>query len=183
MKKLQPGSLLISEPFLQDDNFDRTVILLCSHGSEGSFGLVLNRKANLKLSDVLDFDHRHFDLQLGIGGPMEYNTLHYLHQMADLEDSIHLTENVYWGGDFETLKSRLETGVVSEESIRFFLGYSGWSPGQLEEELRKNVWFVNQTAANKLFNLNADSLWRSVLKEMGGKYRMYSNYPTDPSLN
>ena len=81
------------------------------------------------------------------------------------------------------LKRRLETGQVGPSDIKFFLGYSGWSTGQLDEELEKNNWIINKSAANKLFTLDAETLWRSVLKEMGGKYRMLSNYPLDPSLN
>jgi putative transcriptional regulator len=182
MTKVQEGSILISEPFLGDPNFERTVVLVCKHDEEGSFGLVLNRKSTLKLSDVLDYDHS-FDTELGVGGPMQYNTLHYIHRVEALEESIPLADSLYWGGDYEQLQEFILKGKIEPADIRFFLGYSGWSPGQLEEEVDKNVWIVNNNATDKLFTLDADSLWRQILKEMGGKYKVLANYPIDPSLN
>lgn len=182
--KPQNGSILISEPYLGDPNFERTVVLICSHSEdEGTFGLVLNRMSNLKLSDVIDVYSDTFEAELGIGGPVQYNTLHYVHRLSQLSQAVKLGEDVYWGGDFEMLRTMIGSGLVSPSEIRFFLGYSGWTPGQLQEEIDKNVWIVNNNAANKLFNLEADSLWRSILREMGGKYKVLSNYPVDPRLN
>lgn len=182
--KPQNGSILISEPYLGDPNFERSVVLLCSHvEDEGSFGLVLNRASNLNLSDVLDVFSDDFDMNLGIGGPVQYNTLHYIHRLPDLPQAVELAQDVYWGGDFETLRTMIDTGQVNKDDVRFFLGYSGWTPGQLQEEIDKNVWIVNNNAANKLFNLDTETLWRSILREMGGKFKVLSNYPEDPRLN
>jgi putative transcriptional regulator len=183
MRKVRNGSILISEPYLGDPNFERTVVLVCRHSPEGTFGLVLNRPGTLKLSDVLTFPDTSFDTALGIGGPMQTNTLHYLHQIPDLNESIKLTQNLYWGGDFEQLQEFMTQGRLNPFNIRFFLGYSGWGKGQLEEEVSKNVWIVNNKAADKLFNLDTNTLWRQILKDMGGKYKMFSNYPVDPGLN
>jgi len=166
-----------------DPNFERTVVLVCRHDEEGSFGLVLNRKSNLKLSDVLDVFQQEGDMELSIGGPMEYNTLHYIHQLDKLQEAIPLSQSVFWGGDYEQLKEFLSSGLISPDEIRFFLGYSGWSPGQLQEEIDNKIWIVNNTATDLLFDLNQDSLWREILKQMGGKYKVLANYPIDPSLN
>ena len=182
MANVKEGSILISEPFLGDPNFERTVVLVCKHDEEGSFGLVLNRKSNLKLSDVLDYDHE-FDTELGVGGPMQYNTLHYIHRLAEVEESVPLADQLYWGGDYERLQAMILEGRIVPADIRFFLGYSGWSPGQLQEEIDKNVWIVNNNATDKLFTLDVETLWRQILKEMGGKYKVLANYPIDPSLN
>ncbi|MGV3640878.1 MAG: YqgE/AlgH family protein [Adhaeribacter sp.] len=183
MKKIRSGTILISEPYMGDPNFERTVVLVCRHDEEGSFGLVLNRKSNLKLSDVLDVFQQDGDMELSIGGPMEYNTLHYIHQLDKLQESIPLSQSVFWGGDYEQLKEFLSSGLISPDEIRFFLGYSGWSPGQLQEEIDNKIWIVNNTATDLLFDLNQDSLWREILKQMGGKYKVLANYPIDPSLN
>jgi len=183
MKKVKSGSILISEPFMGDPNFERTVVLICRHDEDGTFGLVLNRKSNLKLSDVLDIFQQSGDMELNIGGPMQYNTLHYIHQVEQLEESIPLSDSVYWGGDYEQLKELLGSGLISSEDIRFFLGYSGWSPGQLQEEIDKKTWIINNSTTNKLFDFDQDTLWREILKEMGGKYKVLANYPIDPSLN
>jgi putative transcriptional regulator len=183
MKKIRSGTILISEPFMGDPNFERTVVLVCRHDEEGSFGLVLNRKSNLRLSDVLDIFQHNGDMELSIGGPMEYNTLHYIHQIDHLQEAIPLSQSVFWGGDYDQLKELLSSGLISSDEIRFFLGYSGWSPGQLQEEIEKKIWIVNNTATDLLFDLNQDSLWREILKQMGGKYKVLANYPIDPSLN
>lgn len=182
MEKVRDGSILISEPFLGDPNFERTVVLVCKHDEEGSFGLVLNRLSTLKLSDVLEYEPG-FDSPLSVGGPMEYNTLHYIHRLPEIAESIVLNEGLYWGGDYEQLLGLISGGQIDAADIRFFLGYSGWSPGQLEEEVDKNVWIVNNNASDKLFTLDAETLWRQILKEMGGKYKVLANYPIDPSLN
>lgn len=182
--KPQSGSILISEPYLGDPNFERSVVLICNHSeTEGSFGLVLNRLSNLKLSDVVEVYNEEFDVVLGVGGPVQYNTLHYVHRIPQLEQAVKLSEDVYWGGDFEMLRTLIGTGEVTPDDIKFFLGYSGWTSGQLQEEIDKNVWIVNNNATNKLFNLEADTLWRNILRQMGGKYKVLSNYPTDPRLN
>jgi putative transcriptional regulator len=182
--KLQNGSILISEPFLGDPNFERTVVLICSHvEDEGTFGLVLNRMSDLKLSDVVDIYNDKFEAELGVGGPVQYNTLHYVHRIAELPQAVKLGDTLYWGGDFEKLHEMIIAGLVTTDDIKFFLGYSGWTPGQLQEEIDKNVWIVNNNATNKLFNLETDTLWRSMLRQMGGKYKVLSNYPVDPRLN
>ncbi|WP_114783121.1 YqgE/AlgH family protein [Botryobacter ruber] len=178
------GSILISEPYLGDPNFERTVVLVCSHQeSEGTFGLVINRMSTLKLSDVLEIPDVSTDFALGIGGPVQPDTLHYVHRFANVTQAVKLAEGVYWGGNFEEIRLMISAGLVSSSDIRFFLGYSGWIKNQLQEEVDKNVWIVNNNAANKLFNLEADSLWRNILRQMGGKYKVLSNYPIDPRLN
>ncbi len=184
LNKPKSGSLLISEPYQGDLNFERSVVLLCNHNEEeGTFGLIINRLSNLKLTDVIDLYSDSFEADLGIGGPVQANTLHFIHNLPELPDAIQLGENLYWGGDFEKLRILIGSGQVPATSIKFFLGYSGWTPGQLQEEIDRNVWIVNNIAANKLFNLEADSLWRNVLRGMGGKYKVLSNYPLDPRLN
>ncbi|QCR21918.1 YqgE/AlgH family protein [Pontibacter sp. SGAir0037] len=184
LTKPQSGSILISEPFMGDPNFERTVILLCNHDDEGgSFGLVLNRLSNLMLSDVMETYNEAFDAELGVGGPVQYNTLHFVHRIATLSQAVKLSEDVYWGGDFEELRTMISAGLITPSDVKFFLGYSGWTAGQLQEEIDKNVWIVNNNATNKLFNLEADNLWRNILRQMGGKYKVLSNYPEDPRLN
>ncbi|RSK39538.1 YqgE/AlgH family protein [Hymenobacter perfusus] len=188
MPRLRPGSLLISQPFLGDPNFERTVVLLCSHSEEeGSFGLVLNRPATLRLGDVLELPGGETlpatHIPLGIGGPVQPDTLHYLHQQPDLPQASHLGDQVYWGGSFSQLLEQLISGQAAPDDVRLYVGYSGWTAGQLAEEVRENVWIVHPNAAAKVFTLTTDAFWQSILREKGGRYRMLSNYPTDPRLN
>ena len=178
------GDLLISEPFLPDPNFERSVILICEHNDEGSLGFVLNKPTGHELSEVLEVSEV-FRNDLYQGGPVQLDTLHYIHRESNLlGNAANIKEDIFWGGDFERLMSLLNTHQLQSEDIKFFLGYSGWSPGQLEEELKEDSWFVyKQTTSYDVFDSSAQDLWRKVLKNMGGKYRMFSNYPTDPRLN
>ena len=180
----QNGDLLISEPFLHDPNFDRTVILVCENGEDGTFGLVVNKMTDVLLDEVMNgsFD---FSGRLNLGGPVEQNTLHYIHRIkTPIDGAIQIGEGLYWSGDYEQIKLLIKSGLVGEGDIKFFLGYSGWSEGQLRKELDSQSWFVKPKAtAEQIFDLNEDELWRSILTEMGGKYKVFSNYPSDPRLN
>ena len=175
---------MVSEPFLPDPNFERTVILVCEHNDQGSFGFVLNKPSLLKLQDVMD-DIDGFDALIYIGGPVQQDTLHFLHRIGDrLEGGEPINNEVQWGGNFEQLKILIQEGQVDEKDIVFFLGYSGWEEGQLMGEINEKSWIVHKSAKpDQVFDKNPNSLWRDVLKEMGGKYKMISNYPIDPRLN
>lgn len=180
----EKGDLLISEPFLPDPNFQRTVVLICEHGEDGSFGFVLNKPSLLKGSDVLD-EATNFENTLYLGGPVQQDTLHFVHrQIPGLEGGAEIAKGVQWGGSFEQLLGLMEAGKLDPQDLKFFLGYSGWSEGQLEEELAQNTWIIYKSAtAADIFDTQPDVLWRECLKKMGGKYKILSNYPTDPRLN
>lgn len=178
------GDLLISEPFLPDPNFERSVILLCEHNEEGSLGFVLNKPTALKLQDALD-EAAGFDKTLYAGGPVQMDTLHFIHRSVGLADQAeNIGNGIYWGGDFERLLTMMNTRQLPPEDVKFFVGYSGWSAGQLEKELEQNSWIVCKGATEQqVFQMSPDLLWRQVLASMGGKFKMYSNYPIDPRLN
>ena len=176
------GSLLIAEPFLGDSNFERSVVLVCEHNHEGTFGLVLNQSSNVTLSDVLDDVYPDFPLL--VGGPVQQNTLHFIHSRPDLVDgSVRVMDGLYWSGNFEQVKRAVNVGTLNEQNARFFIGYSGWDAGQLATELKQNTWIVTRTDSTFVFDTPADKFWRSVLKQMGGKFKEFSNYPIDPRLN
>ncbi len=178
------GDLLISEPFLSDPNFERTVILICEHNDQGTFGLVLNKITDLTMEDVLT-EEVSFSGLLNLGGPVEQNTLHFVHRLGEkITDSIELGNGLFWSGDFEQIKFMLNEGLLDEKDIQFYLGYSGWAEGQLREELDAQSWFVKKgTTSEEIFDMDADEFWKSILKTMGGKYKVFSNYPVDPRLN
>ncbi|MBC8110948.1 MAG: YqgE/AlgH family protein [Verrucomicrobia bacterium] len=180
---LASGKLLIAEPFLGDPNFERSVILICQHDEQGSFGLTLNQTTNLYLKDVLK-DEIYAHIPIYQGGPVEKNTLHFIHNLGNLvEDTIQIAEDLYWSGDFEQVKTLLNIGKITEEDIRFFVGYAGWSAGQLAGELTQNAWIVTDAEADFIFNTPAEQCWRAILKKMDGKYKAIANYPKDPRLN
>ena len=180
----EPGDLLISQPYLPDPNFERTVVLICEHDEKGTVGFVLNRRSNSVFSDVI-FDAAHFDAPLYVGGPVQHDTLHFVHKdMLEMESGQFLGERLVWGKDFNRLLTLIDTHQIDEKNYRFFVGYSGWSPGQLMEELNAKSWIVYQNKdENLIFDFSSQDLWKKVLREMGGKYRVISNYPVDPRLN
>jgi len=180
---LQKGRLLLSEPYLADPNFERTVILLTEHNEEGAVGFILNKPSDSKLSEVME-DLKGLDSPIYIGGPVQQDTLHFIHSYADLEDAIEIESGLYWGGNFEQLLSGYDTGLISLTEVKFFLGYSGWSPGQLEEELKLSSWIVSDRVTNELiFETIPDQMWKKAMKELGGRFSVYSNYPADPRMN
>ena len=180
----EKGDLLISEPYLPDPNFERTVILLCEHDENGSFGFVLNKPSNSGLSELIE-EAEGFDSTVYVGGPVQQNTLHFLHKSPNkLASDKEIVNGVYWGVDFDNLLTSINTKVVDENDLKFFIGYSGWSEGQLLDELKAKSWIVYKKATPELvFDMNPEELWREALQNMGGKYRVISNYPTDPRLN
>ena len=183
-KKPEPGDLLISEPYLPDPNFERTVIYLCEHDEDGTFGFVLNKMANVKLGDVVD-EAAGYEADLFVGGPVQQDTLHFIHRNTKLAESAKLVQNeIYWGGDYERLTRMLNTKSIANEDIRFFIGYSGWAEGQLTNEIKENSWIVLKGAMQEMiFDWDNQALWEACLKTMGGKYRLISNYPKDPRMN
>lgn len=183
--KLEPaiGRVLVSKPFLDDPYFKRTVILLCDHNEEGSFGFVLNKYVDMDLSDIqLDIPGK--EIKLAIGGPVENRNVYYIHRHNDLlTDSIHIVDDIYLGGDFEDLKEVLSDPEFDPKTVRFFIGYSGWGENQLDDELKADSWFVASCPADLIMDTDVDDLWKEVLKRMGKKYAPLANFPVDPSLN
>ncbi|MFY0687511.1 MAG: YqgE/AlgH family protein [Cyclobacteriaceae bacterium] len=180
----QRGDLLISEPYLPDPNFERTVVLLCEHDDDGTFGFVLNKPSETSLGEAVE-EIDTFKAELFVGGPVQQNTLHFIHKSShNYHSGKEIVKNIYWGGEFSELVSLVNTQQANPDDFRFFAGYSGWSPGQLEEELKVKSWIIYKgTDAQLLFNTNPDLLWKEVLKRMGGKFKVMSNYPIDPRLN
>ena len=178
----QAGDLLLSEPFLTDDNFSRSVILLCEHEKGiGSVGFVMNKPSILSLGDLvseLDF----LEAEVFVGGPVEQSTLHFVYFGEQLmEESKPLGNGVWWGGDFSDLIQHINSKKLNLSQVRFFIGYSGWSSGQLAAELS---WIVySDPWSQEFFDNSPDQLWRSLMKSMGGDFEIQSNYPIDPRLN
>lgn len=176
------GRFLVSEPFMEDQNFQRTVVLLVEHNQEGSLGFVLNRRLQVRVGDVVP-DLQALDAPVFLGGPVEQTTLHYLHRIADLPGARPVGEGVYWSGSFEALQSLAQQGAIDPADIRFFVGYSGWGGGQLDGELVRKAWIVTPAHGGLVFQDDQEDLWRQALQSLGGKYNIIANYPVDPKLN
>ncbi|MBO6778958.1 MAG: YqgE/AlgH family protein [Rhodothermales bacterium] len=168
-------------PILRDPNFYRSVVLVCDHNEEGTFGLVLNRETDVTPDQIMD-ELDPVGEPVRIGGPVQPNTLHYLHGLGEhIDDAIEVANGLWWGGDFEVFKE-----VVSNDGqgpARLFLGYSGWGEGQLEEEIEEGSWAVATMRADWAFEVGPDSLWREVMLSLGGDWALMANYPDDPRTN
>lgn len=181
---LTKGKILISEPFLGDATFERSVVLLCEHNDSGAFGFMLNKATTLTVNAVLE-EKLSFEQELYLGGPVAQDSLFFLlrQDTATLKDAVHIKDDLYWGGDFDHLKLLIQEGVLDIENCRFFLGYSGWSEDQLESELEKDSWIITDINSAEMFVKNPESMWQTLLRNMGGNYKALSNYPIDPRLN
>jgi len=185
MTTLKPtkGKLLIAEPsILSDSSFNRSVVLLTEHNEGGSVGFIFNKPSPYTISDLIpDVDS---SLKVYFGGPVSEDNLYFVHKVPELiPDSIEIADGIFWGGDFEAIQSLLKDDILSKQDIRFFLGYSGWSQKQLEEELQTTSWLIVENKFQNLFTINHSNFWKNELLKFGGIYRLWANAPKDPSLN
>ena len=183
-EKLEKGHLLVAEPSIIGDlSFNRSVILLADHTSEGSVGFILNKPLKYTIKDLLpEIDS---DFKIYNGGPVEQNNLYFIHNIPDLiPNSIEISNGIFWGGDFEFTKELINTGVIKKKNIRFFLGYTGWDSKQLENEMQANSWIlIKNTYKNKILSKASVHFWREKILELGGDYLIWSNAPENPILN
>ena len=183
MVEVQSGILLISDPFLKDPNFLRTVVLLCEHQPEGSLGFILNKRYEQTIGELMtDLEDCNFPVYYG--GPVQKDTIHFFHQRPYLiEDWHNIIDGIYWGGSFTEVVELIKLKKISQNDIRFFIGYSGWGEQQLENELQEKSWITREAIRQLVFHKNTDAIWRDALKDLGGEYSMMTNYPIDPQLN
>lgn len=186
MVELKPkkGKLLIAEPSLTGDvSFNRSVVLLAEHNEEGSVGFILNKPLEYQINDLVTEIQVPFTVYNG--GPVEQDNLYFIHRVPHLiNNSVEISDGIYWGGDFETTVDLINNRVISEEDIRFFLGYSGWSSLQLDKELSSKSWIVAiNDYESQIIKKSATAFWKEKMVELGGDYLLWSNAPENPSLN
>lgn len=186
LNRLTPsaGKLLISEPFMRDPNFTRSVVLLTTHDNNGSMGFVINQPGNLLLKDITP-EYTDADFPVFYGGPVATDTLHFIHRCQDkIQGGEEIAKGIYWGGNFEALSILLNQGLIGKDEIKFIVGYSGWSEGQLQEEMEANTWIVSdQYHADTIFSNSEEQMWRDVIVNLGPKYAHVSKFPLNPNLN
>ncbi|HPG06920.1 MAG TPA: YqgE/AlgH family protein [Saprospiraceae bacterium] len=177
------GQILLAEPFMVDPNFRRSVVLLCEHQTDGSIGFILNKPLKMNVSELIA-DFPEFESEVYFGGPVATDTIHYIHNVGELlEESVEVNRGVYWGGDFSKLKFLISSKLVEPGNIRFFVGYSGWSSGQLHEELGYGSWVIADMHANYLFKSHPASLWKQVMSNKGHNYEIIAQMPDSINWN
>jgi len=179
----EKGRLLISEPFLPDTFFNRTLVYLTEHNEKGSVGFIINKSINIKVSDALE-GFPGWNEKLTMGGPVAPDTLHYLHTLGNIiPDSVWVADDIYWGGNIEVVKELINSGKAGSGDIRFFLGYSGWGEGQLERELQENSWIIADVVPEVVMKYRKDDSWKTVLRSLNKKYRLWAEFPESPEMN
>lgn len=177
------GNILISEPSLQDFYFARSVVLLAEHNEEGSFGIILNKPVDIKFNEIVK-DFPPYDGKVFMGGPVSTKNLFYIHTKGDLiENSQSLGDDLFWGGNIEDVKMLLDSKLLDAQSIRFFVGYAGWTENQLNDELKTDSWLVSKADTKRLISYEPKEMWKNALKDLGSDYALWANFPSDPSMN
>ena len=182
--KLMPkqGRVLIAEPFLPGDYFSRSTVLLVQCSEEGDVGFILNKPTDLLVKDLFkgfpDFDANAF-----LGGPVSNDKLFFLHTLGDkIPDSLQVSGDLFWSGDFDHLTSLISAGLVEEEEVRFFLGYAGWSAGQLAAEIADHSWVVIEPTIETILSSD-ENFWNESIQSIGGNALLWQNFPENPELN
>lgn len=177
------GRVLIAEPLMDEFYFGRSVILLADHNEEGSFGLVMNKPTTTQLNQILE-DFPSFDATVFIGGPVQTDNLYFIHTLGnEIPESSEILPGLFWGGELEVVREMMALGLINQSQIRFFLGYAGWSPLQIEEELERNAWLVSETTLHTLMKTRPEKLWSTCLQRMGPAYDLWRRFPLNPELN
>ncbi len=181
------GRLLISDPFASDFFFTRSVVLITEYmPREGAMGFILNKP--MAEEDIPPELINEFGVnatpRIYYGGPVGTNQMFYLHKLPDtiLEGSMQIMPGLYWGGDYKELVNLIKQGAVDYNDVKFFVGYSGWSPGQLESEIKRNYWVIADTQPSEILS-DTHNIWRKKLKQLGPKYDLWTKYSVNPELN
>jgi putative transcriptional regulator len=188
-KLVKPGAgkFLIAEPFMRDENFRRGVVLLTAYDIEGVIGFMLNRPSGFTVSELVpDFSNEYgFDPAVFLGGPVQTETLHFIHRLGDkIDGSVKIGHRTWWGGNAEQISRLIKLNLVDKNDIRFFMGYSGWEYTQLEMELDCNSWIVTDNMEGMIFDGDTENdFWRKIVLGLGGQYRTVANYPEDVHWN
>ena len=180
--RVEVGKVLIAEPFLEGKYFNRSVVYMVEYDENGGVGFVLNKPLPYTTSELVkELDGVSFPVY--IGGPVERNQLYYIHRREDIPDSVEIAKRIYWGGNFKVLTEMLKAENILEGEIRFFAGYSGWTENQLDSELKENSWMVGTIPTEILFDIPNESLWEQAMSSLGGRHKLWANFPEDPILN
>ena len=182
--KTQPGAgkLLIAEPFLNDTNFTRSVVFLCEHSADGTVGFILNHLTEINLGDILP-DLYPATAPIFEGGPVQEDTLHMLHRVPAILGGNEILPGIYWGGSYEILQDLIKENRYNSSDIRLYVGYSGWSAGQLDKEMEENSWLVTDAASSILFDTDHKDIWKAAIGLLGKDYAFLANMPVNPQLN
>lgn len=173
----EKGDILLAEPFLRDSKFKRSVIYLCEVNLDGAYGVIMNQPLPVHISDIID-DFPNSEIKANYGGPVSENQLFYIHNLDQLNDAEEINEQHYFGGSFDELKNLFLLDKITEQNVRFFVGYAGWSYDQLMDEINEKSWVVyKQPTHHTILNVDQKDLWRKLMLELGEPYTRMVDFP------
>ena len=181
---MKQGDFLVATPsIIGDFNFHRSCVLMVDIKESGSIGFIVNKKLEYTLDDLMENISTPFPVFYG--GPVEKDNLFFTHILGDLiPKSIQIDNNLFWSGDLISVLDLLESGKLGQNQIRFFLGYSGWSKGQLKSEFDNKSWFISDIIkSNYWMEMNTEEIWKNEMRALGGIYLLWSNAPDNPMSN
>lgn len=183
----KPGALLISEPFLREEYFNHSVILLVEYEPDSTaMGIVMNHPTNYTLGALIEGITRKESITVYCGGPMSCDRLYFIHTLGEelIPGARKLSQGIYIGGDFKSVIQYLNAGYPIDGYIRFFVGYSGWGSHQLNEELRTKVWAVAPPDTGELLLTgDQDAYWHRYVRSLGNEFRGWRYHPRNPQCN
>jgi len=178
-------SLLVAMPSLTDPNFEKSVLLLAEHNNKGAMGFVINRPSTYSLRDLVEIEN--IDIPHAIpawyGGPVGTNSGLILHNQSDFSGDVELADGITFSSSPLALRSMVEctkeclaelnkprneaSACANPLSFRFIVGYAGWAPGQLEEELRLGAWIQIPASHTLLFEVSWKEMWNTAVNSIG----------------
>ena len=181
---IEKGTFLIATPEIESGLFFRSVVLVCEHNPNGSFGIIVNKNLDIELpSDIIDTSElANPNVSIRAGGPVQTNQMMLLHTSDRIpQQTMPICDQVYLGGDLQFLQE----SITDTDGPEIFLcfGYAGWGAGLLEREYLDGHWLILPATKEHLFNTAPEKLWQNLLLEMGGKYATLSMIPEDLTLN
>ena len=181
---MNKGKILISNfTLLNDNQFNKSVILIVKDDSETTVGFILNKKTTYLISD-LNESCKGLDISVYEGGPVSLDSLHFIHKKNQLiKDSIKIGDGLYWGVNFTKIINLLKTNKIDKKDVKFFIGYSGWGKKQLTDEINENSWLISSNFLNKDVLNTSNTFWKNKINEFGEYYKIWSNSPDNPNLN
>ncbi|HKK58835.1 MAG TPA: YqgE/AlgH family protein [Salinivirga sp.] len=181
-KKIKAGSVLVSEPFSRDPHFSKSVVLITEHNDKGTVGFILNKPVKMALSDLMK-DFPNIDTNISIGGPVETNSVHFIHTLGQqIEGTKEVNDGLFWGGNFKKLQQLVSLGLVDQRHVKFFIGYAGWKPKQLETEIDNNYWKITNLQNTEILD-NDPGMWYNTVAHFGEAFKPWLNVPENPAWN
>lgn len=176
--ELRPGNILIATPELDDTEFARTVILIVTR-EKGTMGVVMNQRNFIPstVNELLPELKEAPEVPLYNGGILEKDILFVLHSFEEIKDGLPLDDGMFMNGDFDHIQQYLAERHEMNGKARFFIGYAGWGPSQLEKEIEEGCWIVSKCDRKLLLESDSDSIWTTALKRMGKPYSLFTQIP------